>query len=136
MRPAFHKRGYSREWDKLAVKFKAKHPYCLGCWCCGIRELAVVVDHVIPVRSDRASALDVDNLQCLCKWHHDTAKRSIELHWRLGQLPQSALWMSSPHATKYTRERMPRQIGIDGYPLYDFGPPPGPYPTYQVSGHD
>jgi hypothetical protein len=65
--------------------------------------------------------------------HGEEVDRAV---WRLGQLPQSALRMDSVHAKKFTRERMPRQIGVDDYPLHDFGPPPGPYPAYEMRGPD
>ena len=39
---------------------------------------ATVVDHIKPHKGDRALAFDPDNLQGLCKAHHDSAKQSEE----------------------------------------------------------
>jgi hypothetical protein len=49
------------------------------CKAAGRTVAAAVVDHVVPHRGDAALFWDPDNLQSLCKPHHDGSKQSEEL---------------------------------------------------------
>jgi 5-methylcytosine-specific restriction protein A len=44
-----------------------------------IVELATVVDHKIPHKGDETLFFDPENLQSLCKPHHDREKKLIEM---------------------------------------------------------
>ncbi|MGU3494226.1 HNH endonuclease [Xanthobacteraceae bacterium A53D] len=48
------------------------------CLRSGVVEVAEVVDHVVPHKGDEELFFDRDNLQPLCKAHHDGAKQRIE----------------------------------------------------------
>jgi 5-methylcytosine-specific restriction endonuclease McrA len=58
----------SREW--LAVRYQALMRYGARCMCCGAtrRDNAIIqVDHIKPRSRYPALALDIDNLQILCR---------------------------------------------------------------------
>ena len=48
-----------------------REPFCRACAAAGVRTHATVVDHVIPFRGDWTLFTDAENLQSLCKYHHD-----------------------------------------------------------------
>jgi len=132
-RPDFRKRGYHSGWDPIARDFKARYPLCLGCWACGLETPTEVVDHVVPFARNKTRLLDPANLQPSCKWHHDNIKRTLELQWRLGYLPESALWLNSVHAKALTRQRYLVPINVHGYREWEWNdleirPYPGGWP--------
>jgi 5-methylcytosine-specific restriction protein A len=134
MRPDYRARGYSPEWDRISAEFKQTHPFCLSCWMVGIVQPVEIVDHIVPVTSNKARLLDPTNLQAACKWCHDCVKRPLELDWRLGRLPLLALRLDSAYAVKLMHDRYPVPVGLDGYRLFELGKPRGPYPTF-ASGY-
>lgn len=90
-------RGYGYAWQKLRSEHLAKHPHCvyclreigmtgwspadvvLACAARGIVEpIGTIGDHVTPHRGDRRLQLDPDNVQTLCKLHHDSEKQRVE----------------------------------------------------------
>lgn len=90
-------RGYGYEWQKLRAEHLAKHPHCVYClreigmagWStadvvleCAARRIAeplgTIGDHITAHRGDRRLQLDPDNIQTLCKPHHDSAKQREE----------------------------------------------------------
>ncbi|WGS46812.1 HNH endonuclease [Burkholderia sp. JSH-S8] len=90
-------RGYGYAWQKLRGEHLAKHPHCvyclreigmagwspadvvLACAARGIVEpLGTIGDHITAHRGDRRLQLDSDNIQTLCKPHHDGAKQREE----------------------------------------------------------
>ena len=119
-RADFRQRGYDSRWDPVAREFKARYPICLGCWSVGLETPTEVVDHVVPLASDREGLLDYDNLQPSCGWHHSNIKRHLELMWKLGQLPELALRLDSPQAMKLTRQRYLIPVGTDGFRLWEW----------------
>ena len=48
------------------------------CLCQDIVEPADTVDHVRPHKGDVDLFWQADNLQSLCKWHHDSVKQMQE----------------------------------------------------------
>jgi len=60
-----------RKWRNLRKIILAKHPLCVMCEREGLVEVATVVDHIIPVKKGGAG-YDENNLQSLCKKHHDS----------------------------------------------------------------
>ena len=73
----------SRRWYKLALWARrraaqlANEPLCCMCADTGKVTPATIVDHVIPHRGDW-SLFASGELQSLCKFHHDSAKRIEE----------------------------------------------------------
>lgn len=60
----------SRDWRKLRAYVLAGEPLCRECG-----DVATVVDHVKPIRLG-GSRWSHENLQPLCKAHHDEKSRS------------------------------------------------------------
>lgn len=71
-------RGYDNRWIKARAAYLAKHPLCVYCQRSGRVTAAAIVDHVIPHRGDMQLFWDSDNLQSLCKTHHDATKQAEE----------------------------------------------------------
>lgn len=55
-----------------------EEPFCVFCDKMGLKMPAEVVDHVKPHRGDLELFFDYDNLQSLCKPHHDGDKQRME----------------------------------------------------------
>lgn len=70
MRPAY-RRGYDARWKKFRRRYLDAHPLCVKCLAEGKYTKAEVVDHIVPFRGDEKMQYDPDNLQALCKRHHD-----------------------------------------------------------------
>lgn len=60
----------SRAWRKLSKQQKELHPLCCMCEREGFTTPAEIADHIIPINQGGAS-LDINNLQSLCKKHHN-----------------------------------------------------------------
>ena len=60
----------SRPWRRVRAAFKAAHPLCVECEKNGVIKEMEVVDHIKPRRLGGAD-LKWENLQSLCKYHHD-----------------------------------------------------------------
>lgn len=67
-----------RKWRNLRASFLAKHPFCIDCEASGLVTEATVADHIVQVKHGGAG-YDEDNLQGLCKKHHDS-KSGRERH--------------------------------------------------------
>lgn len=73
-------------WQRLRLVHLRQQPLCVYCEAQGMLTLAQVVDHIQAHRGDAALYLDPDNLQSLCKRHHDSTKASMERSgWALGR---------------------------------------------------
>ena len=79
-------------WRKLRRAQLQKAPLCKMCLLNNVATPATVVDHVVPHHGDWNSFW-TGELQSLCKPHHDTSKRQIEMRG-------------------YSNE-----IGLDGWPI-------------------
>jgi 5-methylcytosine-specific restriction protein A len=66
---------YDHAWRAYSRRRLALHPWCVRCRPRGLLRLAVVTDHVVPHRGDRALFRDPDNHQSLCKPCHDRKTR-------------------------------------------------------------
>lgn len=88
-------RGYTHAWEKARARFLHLHPTCSMCAAAGRLTPATVVDHVVPHKGDPAKFWSEDNWQSLCKLHHDSTKRRVEMG------------------------RAAPAVGADGYPLPD-----------------
>ncbi len=69
-------RGYGYAWQQFRLSYLARHPICVQCDAEGVVEPATVVDHITPHKGDKVKFWDEENMQALCKRHHDikTAK--------------------------------------------------------------
>ena len=70
-RPSAYRRGYDGKWKKLRAYHLASHPLCVMCAGLSYVKMAGIVDHIIPHKGDNKLRLDPNNLQSLCKMHHD-----------------------------------------------------------------
>ena len=57
-------------WRKFRKSYIERNPLCVMCEAEGIVTPAQIVDHIIPMRQGGAK-FDENNLQSLCKHHHD-----------------------------------------------------------------
>lgn len=70
VRPNSHRRGYTRQHEKIRKLVLARDPICKGyprgkrCW-----KASTVADHIIPLAAGGA-AFDMENLQGLCAACH------------------------------------------------------------------
>lgn len=64
--------------DRLRPQHLLAEPFCRACAARGDRVRATVVDHIQPHRGDWQRFTDPDNLQSLCKFHHDQ-KTALEM---------------------------------------------------------
>lgn len=65
-------------WKRLRLAILSAEPLCRMCKEADRLTPATVVDHITPHKGDLTLAYDPDNLQPLCKLHHDSAKQSEE----------------------------------------------------------
>ena len=70
-RDGAHKRGYDSKWQRRRKLYLAAHPLCVECQRHGKLTAAMVVDHILPHRSDERLMWDESNWQALCKACHD-----------------------------------------------------------------
>jgi 5-methylcytosine-specific restriction endonuclease McrA len=90
-------RGYGYDWQKLRERHLAAHPHCVFCLrdlgmldmspaevvlACAERGVAEplgnIGDHIVPHQGNDRLRLDPDNVQTLCKPHHDGEKARFE----------------------------------------------------------
>jgi 5-methylcytosine-specific restriction endonuclease McrA len=76
-RPWRHLYGRSR-WKRLRHVQLSEQPLCVYCLTQDIVEVATIVDHRTPHKGDEELFFDPDNLQSLCKRHHDSTKQMEE----------------------------------------------------------
>lgn len=78
-------RGYDSKWRSARNKFLKSNPLCIKCKERGKLTVAVIVDHIIPHRGDKALFWNENNWQALCKRCHDnktmTEDRYINYHY-------------------------------------------------------
>ena len=65
-------------WRKLRRYILAHQSRCELCRKAGRITPATIVDHIKPHRGDIELFYNMDNLQAICKWHHDAHKQSLE----------------------------------------------------------
>lgn len=65
-------RGYDSTWERLRAAHLSDSPLCVH--CLAEDETVTVaddVDHIVPIAVDPSRRLDPDNLQSLCRRHHN-----------------------------------------------------------------
>ncbi|WP_313666109.1 HNH endonuclease [Shinella sp.] len=65
-------------WLKLREQQLSREPLCRFCLITEDVTAAEVVDHIKEHKGDEALFFDRDNLQSLCRHHHDSAKQAME----------------------------------------------------------
>lgn len=80
-------------WQRLRAHQLSMQPLCRMCLITEDITPATVIDHVKPHKGDLKLFYDANNLQSLCKPHHDGAKQRIE------------------------RGQKVVEYGLDGYPI-------------------
>ena len=110
-RGSAREQGYTTRWDRLSRTYRSTYPLCLGCLTVGRTALAQVVDHVLPHRGDPVRMWDTDNLQPLCKWHHDVIKQRLELMHAQGLACDADLHITSDKAVALTQQLDPGGAG-------------------------
>lgn len=72
MRAKDRKKIYNdKRWKKVRLQAMARDNFlCVMCRKDGIETMFDEVDHIIELSDDISKAYDVNNLQCLCKKHH------------------------------------------------------------------
>ena len=68
----------SKAWRRLRALVLSEEPFCRYCSQQGYTTPSVVVDHIQRRRDRPDLALVRDNLQGLCKYHHDAVKAREE----------------------------------------------------------
>lgn len=58
-------------WKKIRISFLSDNPLCVECLKDGHYKMAKIVDHLVPHKGDINMFYDLNNLQALCKKHHD-----------------------------------------------------------------
>lgn len=77
-KPPWDKLYSCTRWRKLRQRHLDKHPLCVMCSKLGIVQEAKIVDHIKAHKGDMVLFWDSNNLQSLCKPHHDSTKQSEE----------------------------------------------------------
>lgn len=77
-RESWHYLYNRKSWKELRLDHLAKEPLCVFCQKEGKLTPATVVDHITPHKGNLDLFFDDDNLQSLCKLHHDSAKQKAE----------------------------------------------------------
>lgn len=65
-------------WKRMRKQQLNAHPLCVMCIKQWITTQACIVDHITPHKGNTTLFYDSDNLQSLCKLHHDSSKQSHE----------------------------------------------------------
>ena len=78
-RARWHHLYHRKAWKQLRLDQLAKQPLCVFCSQAGKLTPATVVDHITPHKGNLDLFFDPDNLQSLCKLHHDSAKQKAEI---------------------------------------------------------
>lgn len=75
---AYRKLYKTARYRRLRHAHASANPLCRFCLITEDISPVDVVDHVKPHKGDLDLFFDPDNLQSLCKHHHDSAKQMIE----------------------------------------------------------
>ena len=67
-----------KRWLDLRERQLTLEPLCRFCLATEEVTAAEVVDHIKQHKGDEALFFDPDNLQSLCRHHHDSAKQAME----------------------------------------------------------
>lgn len=68
----------TKDWYRLRYAQLQKQPLCEYCEQVGRVVAATIVDHIKPHKGDEELFFNSENLQSLCKQHHDSTKQKEE----------------------------------------------------------
>jgi 5-methylcytosine-specific restriction enzyme A len=77
-KPEWAKLYKTRDWYRLRGAQLRDNPCCKYCEMQGRVTLATVVDHIKAHKGNEVLFYDSNNLQSLCKQHHDSTKQREE----------------------------------------------------------
>lgn len=77
-RNAWHRLYQTARWQRLRANQLSMQPLCQMCLITEDITPATVVDHKKNHKGDLVLFHDPDNLQSLCKHHHDSAKQMMD----------------------------------------------------------
>lgn len=69
---------FTARWKKQRARQLNKAPLCIMCSEQGILTLATVANHIKAHKGDAVLFWDPDNLNSLCKVHHDSTQQRFE----------------------------------------------------------
>lgn len=92
---------YGSQWQKIRAMVLRAQPLCVTCEAEGQLTVATVVDHIQDHKGDTALFYDRENLQSLCKRHHDI--KTAQTAGGFGHKPGKA--------------RARKDCGLDGIPV-------------------
>lgn len=100
-------RGYDRDWELLRARYlRHVKGRCEECRRRGYLDLAIDVDHIIPIQDEPDLRLEWSNLQALCREHHKGWKARMEAYARkIGAINLLPQWCKHP-------ETRPAQFAI------------------------
>lgn len=78
-RESWHYLYNRKAWKELRLDHLAKEPLCVFCQREEKLTPATVVDHITPHKGNLDLFFDDNNLQSLCKLHHDSSKQKAEI---------------------------------------------------------
>lgn len=78
-RESWHYLYNRKAWKELRLDHLAKEPLCVFCQREGKLTPATVVDHITPHKGNLDLFFNDNNLQSLCKLHHDSSKQKAEI---------------------------------------------------------
>lgn len=124
----------TRQWKAIRANQLNAKPLCEWCERRGRITAATVADHIVKHNGDPALFFDSDNLQSLCKPHHDSTKQGDEKRGFSGQVDASG-WPTDPRhmanggtgnlSREYEERRMPTTLKPSAIPLTILCGPPG-----------
>lgn len=109
-----HHRFYNtNEWKRLREVKLLRNPLCERCLINGYVEIATVVHHLTAHKGDRALFYNLDNLQSLCKPHHDGEAQSEEKQG-YSRAVNSEGWPIDPRhpMNKYDRRKQMKALAL------------------------
>lgn len=109
-RGSARERGYTKQWDNEARRYKYEHPLCLGCSAIGRTVPTTVVDHVEPHKGDQEKFWRRSNWQPACDWHHDVVKQRLELMWVRHEINTVDLRLDSQRAIALSRKLLAAEL--------------------------
>jgi 5-methylcytosine-specific restriction endonuclease McrA len=86
-------RGYDEAWKRLRADHLKREPLCRECRKAGRAVPATVGDHIIDIAERPDLRLEDDNIQSLCKTHHDRKTAAAQADRRRRQGGGGRSWM-------------------------------------------
>lgn len=100
--------NYDHVWEKLSLSHRRRNPFCRFCEQQGFEcTPADDVDHIIPIE-DGGAKLDRNNLQSLCRKHHNGLKERLQRYARKhGCIEMLPKWCADPDSRPDLTRRAP-----------------------------